>query len=412
MSYEPNWMKKRRDLARSLINRLPEPKYGVHIDLDEFLYEAKKWYRVETIDDLPPEVREVLNRMGLFSRNSAIQVDGDIVYNELRKNIPDGVIVENIEAAIRKYPYIENYWFKTVPLSLNKLTAINAAYSRGGFFIHVGEKVRLKTPIQACFLVASSKYAQLPHNILIAEPHSEVHILTGCTALTFTAFSLHAGLTEIFVKEGARVIYTMIHMWPPGVHIRPLKGVVVENGGEFISNYVLLRGGASLQAFPTVILRGRAATTSTRSIVIGTDSTDIDLGKAVYLLGEKSSARLISRAVAMGKSNIKIRLKALGKAHNVKAHLECDGIIVSDEASIKAIPELIGHSKNAELHHEASIGKVAEEQLLYLMSRGFEPEEATALIVRGFLDPSGMGLPKPLERQVRAMVKMFVEKAL
>jgi len=412
MSHEPNWLREKRKLAMNLIDRLPNPKYGLYIDLDQFLYEAKKWYEVGIIDDLPPEIRRIVNRMSVPGRNPNIQIDADIVYREYKKNIPNGVIIESVEDAVKKYSYLKDYWFKAIPISLNKLVAINAAYSRGGFFVHVKEGRRLRTPIQICFLVASSKYAQLPHNILIAEPYSEVHILTGCTALTHTVGSLHAGLTEIFVKEGARVVYTMIHSWPPRVHVRPLKGVIVEKGGEFISNYVLLRGGASVQAFPTVILRGEEATTFMRSIVIGNDNTDIDIGKAVYLQGERSSARLISKAVAMEESNINVRLKAVGKGSNVKAHLECNGIIVSDKASIRAIPELRGISRSAELHHEASIGKIAEEQLLYLMSKGFTPEEATALIVRGFLDPSEMKLPKPLEDQLRATIKMSMEKGL
>jgi len=401
-----NWLDKYRKRALRLLDRLPHPKYGVRLDLNCLKYEAEKSV---SLTELPSEARRALNELAFSSaRRSvlAVQVDAARIYRE-SLNLK-GVVVEDTETAAVKYPWVRDYWFKAVPLGLNKLTALHAAYWRGGFVLRVAENVKLTVPIQICFIVSSSRRAQMPHSVVVAEPGSEVHILSGCTAPLAVSGSVHIGLTEIYVKKGARVVSTMIEYWPHETHSRPIKGVIVEEGGEYVENLVILRPGSSLQAYPTVVLRGRRASTVMRAIGVATGRSDVDLGEAAYLLGEESSARLINRMVAKDEVRVKQRSKAWGRARGSRAYVECSGIILGEKASLATYPSLVADHSDAELYHESAVGRVAEDQLVYLMSRGFTEEEAIALIVNGFLDPGILDLPEPVKKQVsEALARMI-----
>lgn len=416
MNSFPQWFIEKRRFAEKFIEKAPEPKYGLKLDWNKFRLSAEKYYRTMNIDDLPPEVKGSLQNLVFpFSKNIAaniVHVNETLVYEKIvREMVPRGVEIMNIEDAIRKYDWLKNYWFRAFPLTLNKLSAIHGAYSKGGAFIHVGENIKVKKPISSCFVVASSRYAQLSHSIVIAEPNSEIHILTGCTAPLTVQGSLHAGLTEVYVKRYARVVSTMIEYWHQKVHSRPLKAVIVEDGGEYIENLIMLKPGLSIQAYPTVILKGKNSSTILRSIVIGTDSSDIDIGEAAYLVGENSKARLITRGLALDSSYIKQRTKVWSKASKSSGYVECSGLILSDKAKLETYPTLQTLVKDTELYHESSIGKVAEDQLFYLISRGFSEEEATALMIRGFLDPDMFDLPEPLLSQVKSIIDLIVRKA-
>ncbi|HDJ89389.1 MAG TPA: SufD family Fe-S cluster assembly protein [Thermoprotei archaeon] len=416
MNRFPEWFIEKRRFAEKYIEKAREPKYGLKLDWNKFRLEAEKYYETSNIDNLPPEVKRSLENLVFpLSKNIAaniIHVDEMLVYkNIVREMVPSGVEIMGIEEAIAKYNWMKNYWFRAFPLTLNKLSVIHGAYSKGGAFIHVGENVKVEKPISSCFVVASSRYAQLSHSIVIAEPNSEIHILTGCTAPLTIQGSLHAGLTEVYVKKNARVVSTMIEYWHQKVHSRPLKAVIVEEGGEYIENFIMLKPGLSMQAYPTVILKGRNSSTVLRSIVIGTDSSDIDMGEAAYLVGENSRARLITRGIALDSSCVKQRTKVWSKASKSSGYVECSGLILGRKARLETYPTLQTFVKDTELYHESSIGKIAEDQLFYLISRGFSEEEATALMIRGFLDPDMFDLPEPLLSQVKSIIDLIVREA-
>jgi len=412
----PEWLRKAKRRAREFIDRLPPPKYGAPLNLEDILSEDEELSTVESIDDMPPEAKKAYLSLSLHEVKSsavAIQVDARAWYEEYVKSIiPKGVEIMNTDEAVRRYDWLKDYWFKAFPMTLNRLTAIHAAYSRGGAFIHVAEGVKVRDPIQSCFIVASSRYAQLPHSIVIAEPNSEIHIISGCTAPSMVGGSLHAGLTEVYVKRGAKVVSTMIEMWSRETHSRPLKAVIVEDGGEYIENFVVLDPGKSIQAYPTVILRGVSSSTVMRTISIGSRDADVDIGEAAYLFGKGSRARLINRAVAMDTSVVRQRTKAWSKASGTSAFLECSGVIIGDKAIIETYPTLKADVKDTELYHESAVGKFSKNQLIYLMSKGFSEDEAVALLIRGFLDPKILNLPKPIEIQVSRIVDLIIKRGI
>ena len=410
----PKWILKKKELARKLYDKAPDPKYGVKINLGELSLKDQGYIdSLKDINEAPDDIKESLNELVFpYEKNKSgliLNVDKKTILKSLKISEEQVTIME-IEDAIQSFNWVKDYWFKAIPMSLNKLTLFHAMNGKGGYFVHVRENAKIKVPLEICFIVRSSRYAHLPHNILIAEPNSEIHILSGCTAPTLVSGSLHAGLTEIFIKKNAKVIHNMIEYWPKTVHARPLQGVIVEDGGEYIGNTIIMDPGASFQAYPTVILKGTRSTTVMHMIALGLRNTVTDIGEGAYLLGNNSSARLISRAIAMRSSKVIQRTKTVGIGKGSKAHTDCSGLILGDQASIKASPLLDGSTKYSELTHESAIGKISEDQLIYLMSRGFSEEEAISLIVRGFIDPGLEDLPALLKKQVESLVEIMVKR--
>ncbi|RLE79522.1 MAG: hypothetical protein DRJ51_07615 [Thermoprotei archaeon] len=411
MREEPEWLRKFRERALSLIDKLPEPKYGARIDLEALSVERE----LREYDESSPVVSKALKRLHFTMKEERpflLQVN-DFLRKKYAERLSQlGILAEDIDTAVRKYEWLKDYWFKAFPMALNKLTAFHAAYSRGGFVLRVKEGVKLKEPIQMCFIVSSSSYAQLPHNIIIAEPYSEVHILTGCIAPRGTRYSLHSGLTEVYVGEGARVFSIMIEIWPEYVHARPLKAVKVDKGGTYIGSVIVLEPGASYQAFPTAILMGDMSSVTAKTVVTARGNSEVDVGEAAFLLGRECRAILVTRAVAFDSATVKERIRARGRGWRSKAYLECSGLILGDKAKIFAVPELEAISKDVELYHESSIGRVGENELMYLMSRGFEEDEAISMMIRGFLDPGLSDLPAPLRIQVESILERVAIEGL
>ncbi|HDI74688.1 MAG: hypothetical protein DRJ52_02680 [Thermoprotei archaeon] len=410
---EPKWLTELRHKALSLIEKAPSPKYGAKINLLEFNKSSHLYSKVSRIEDLPNSVQEALERTALTKVDSygiTVHVDASTVYKLLR--LPRKVTVMSMEDALLDYPELKKYWFGVFPMALNKLTLFHAAYSRGGVFIRIPENTKVDKPIQSCFIVSSSKYAQLPHNIIIAEENSEAHILTGCTAPRNVRHALHAGLTEVYVKKGAKVTLTTIEIWPYDMHVRPLAGVRVEEGGEFIENYILLKPPKTLQAYPTALLVGEKSSCLMRSIIVGLRESDVDVGSASYLMGSESSAKLVSRAVAFHESKVVQRTKLWSKAPLTRGYVDCRGLIVGEKASLSTYPSLIADHKESNLVHESAIGRIAEDELFYLMSRGLNEEEAIGLLIRGFLDPGIMDLPPEISREIEKVIQITAEQAL
>jgi len=241
--------------------------------------------------------------------------------------------------------------------------------------------------------------AQNVHNVIIAEEGSELNIITGCATAPSLRSGIHIGISEFYVKRGAKLTFTMIHDWAEEVMVRPRSGIVVEEDGLFLSNYVSLKPVRSLQMYPTTRLIGSGAVVRFHSILLAPPGCELDTGARVVLEASNTRAEIVSRTITTG-GLIKARGHLIGLKPNVKAHLECHGLILAEEGIIHAIPELEGHRSGAEMSHEAAVGKIAEEEIEYLMARGLSEEEATATIVRGFLNVQIEGLPPELQAKV------------
>jgi uncharacterized protein len=235
---------------------------------------------------------------------------------------------------------------------------------------------------------------------VIAEEGSELHIITGCTVAPKVESALHVGVSEFFVKKDAHLTFTMIHNWAPGVAVRPRTGAIVEENGVFISNYICMKPVQTLQAYPTAYCNGENSTVRFNSILLAREGTNLDLGARVYLRAKGARAEAVSKAISTG-GDIIARGHFIGEADGVKGHIECRGLILSGKGKIHAIPELEGKSPDVEMTHEAAVGKIAREEIEYLMARGFSTEEATAAIVRGFLDIEMKGVPESINEGIK-----------
>ena len=331
------------------------------------------------------------NRAGTF-----LQADHRIVHCAVKQ---PGLEVLPMAQALEAHPWLEEFYWKAVPVDADKYTAQAELHFQNGYFIRALEGQRVTTPIQACLYMKHDNTAQNVHNVIIAEEGSELNIITGCATAPSLRSGIHIGISEFYVKRGAKLSFTMIHDWAEEVMVRPRSAIVVEEDGLFLSNYVSLKPVRSLQMYPTTRLIGSGAVTRFHSILLAPPGCELDTGARVVLEAPNTRAEIVSRTITTG-GLIKARGHLIGLEPDVKAHLECHGLILADEGIIHAIPELEAHRSGAEMSHEAAVGKIAEEEIEYLMARGLSEEEATATIVRGFLNVQIEGLPPELQAKV------------
>ncbi len=371
------------------------------LNLEDFI-PAKKIEAPKSLDELSQDevarLKEVgidieaREKLGLF-----VQADCGVVSCNC---VPKGVELLPITEALKKYDWLrENYLWKAISPDKDEFTKITAEDLDNGYFIRVmpGEKVIY--PLQTCLYIRTDKVAQRVHNIVIVEEGAEFHVITGCTTNPHVTSGLHIGVSEFYVKKNAKFSYTMIHEWGENVHVRPRTGIWVEEGGVMISTYVSLDKVGSVQSYPTCRLKGRGAIGQFSSIIAAPEKSHLDLGSRVILEAPETRAEIISRTVCYG-GEVIARGHLIGKAQDIKAHLECQGLMLTDKGYILAIPELEAHVSNVDMSHEAAVGKIAREEIEYLMARGLDEEEATSLVVRGFLNVRIEGLPDELQAKI------------
>ncbi|MGD9245744.1 MAG: SufD family Fe-S cluster assembly protein, partial [Desulfobacterales bacterium] len=270
--------------------------------------------------------------------------------------------------------------------------------SREGYFIHALAGVKTKNPIQSCLYIAKEGFSQNVHNVVVAEQGSELHIITGCATAPHLVSGLHIGISEFYVKKGAKVTFTMIHDWGEKINVRPRTVIYVEEGGTIVSNYISLKPVGSLQMFPTTHLNGKGAVARFNSVLVAGPGSFLDVGSRIVLNAPDTRAEIISRGISSGGSII-ARGDLVGKVAGIKAHLECHGLILKN-GLMQAIPELSGYVPGVEMSHEAAVGKIDQQEIEYLMARGLDEEEAISTIVRGFLNVDIEGLPTDLKKKL------------
>ncbi len=322
-----------------------------------------------------------------------MQVDSQVLKCTVKQ---EGVEIYPVVEALDRFDWAKKYLWGVLPEDSSLGNFSN------GYFIRVLPGASPVFPVQTCLLIDQDD-VQHVHNIIIVEEGAELNVITGCSSLP--GKGKHIGVSEFYVKKNARLHFTMIHMWGREVEVLPRTGVVVEEGGIFINDYVCLHPAARIKAYPTIYLNGEGATARAQSVLVSTEGTDMDLGTRVYLRSEGTKAEVVSRAVSFG-GRLIARGHLIGEKPGVKAHLECKGLLLSDKGVIHAIPELEGRAKDLEMSHEAAVGKIAKEEIEYLMARGLDEDEATATIVRGFLNVDIIGIPESLKRELDEIIKM------
>ncbi len=314
-----------------------------------------------------------------------------------------GLTVRPMEAARKEFPWIDALAFSLVdPTSNDAARAVAERSHAAGAFVHVAAGTDVRMPAQSCFVLKSQRSEQLLHNLIVVEEGARLDLISGCATASYDLEGQHTAVTEIFVRRGAALTYTMIHDWAPDVRVRPVSAAHVGAGARFASTYIALTRAKEVTMSPLAIVE-TGGSASLGSLIYGRTGSRFDIGGRLRLDGAGASGEITSRAVAE-RCRIVVRGAIASIGATTKGHMECNGIVLEEGGSIHAIPELDARTPDAELSHEAAIGRIGQEKLMYLMSRGLSEEEATSLIVQGFLRAEIEGLPDPLREAIERMI--------
>jgi hypothetical protein len=275
----------------------------------------------------------------------------------------------------------------------------------GGYFIRTEKGAKLTAPVQSCLFMKGNKVGQNVHNIVIVEDDSELHLITGCAVSSATEAAAHLGISEFYIGKNAKLTFTMIHNWGEEVVVRPRTRGVIQAGGEFQNNYVLMKPVGNLQSSPVIDLDGAGARARLNSVIVAPKGSYVNSGGVLNLNAPDTRGEIISRTLTTG-GTIVAPGRISAKAVPARGHLECKGLILGD-GRIHAIPELDGHLEGVELSHEAAVGKIAQEEIEYLQARGLDEDEATSTIVRGFLNVEMDGLPSELQTAIEEQINQL-----
>jgi len=401
-------LKKRAESARK-----KNAAYGEDIDLDQYDYSYTEPSSIGSIEEISPSDRHLVSEVGFDPSQRKVsatfmQFDNESFLADVLLG-QEGLEVLPTGQALQKYDWLKDYLWRAVPVDADKYTARSELESYNGYFIRAKAGAKIGMPVQSCLIMKKNQTVQNVHNIIIAEEGSELHIITGCATPSNVEQSLHLGISEFYVKKNARLSFTMVHRWSENTDVRPRSAAIIEEHGSYISSYALLSPLKSIQTFPKVRLIGPGARSDLYSIVYGSKNSKYDIGGSLVLESPRTSGKVISRTIATENSEIIARGDLIGLSKDTRARLECDGLLISDSAIIRAIPMLSAQAEGSELSHEATVGKVGAEQLTYLMSRGLTEEEATSLIIRGFVKLKVPDLPDSLQKSIDEAVRMSLE---
>lgn len=377
---------------------------GPDFNLDEFDKASvdHEYLSDEKLRSIPADEQQLLTMAGLDLNEKErggtyFQKDTAVVHCKTKQ---EGVEVIPIRKALQEkgYEWIHDYYWKLADVEADKFTAAAELDLHNGYVIRALPGSKSVYPIQACLYIDKNGLQQNVHNVIIAEEDSELHIVTGCATSKHVQRGVHIGISEFYIKKNAKLTFTMIHNWAEDMMVRPRSVAQVEEGGLFINNYICMKPVKSLQMYPTTHLVGKDAVAQFYSIIVGSPGSEYDLGGRIFLKHPGNRAEIVARTVSNG-GKIIARGHLIGEVPEIKAHLECKGLILKG-GTIHAIPELEGHAEGVEMSHEAAVGKIAQEEIFYLMSRGLSEDEATSTIVKGFLSVDIPGLPPQLKAEV------------
>jgi Fe-S cluster assembly scaffold protein SufB len=362
---------------------------------------------IDTLDTIAPDEVQTLADVGVQIRSDESQVrSGTYV---LRDHLPlcvqtyrEGLGMLPIAEALRRYDWLrEGYYWRLVRTEQDDVTRQVAAEAEPqGYFIWVRQGTRITRPAQVGLFIAHDGLSQKLHNVVLLEDDTELHLITGCTTGRAVRSGHHLAVNEAWVGKNSTLTFTMVHSWGPEVIVRPRAAVAVDDHSRYINNYVSLRPALDIQSNPRTYLNGVGATAKYMTVILGSRGSTIDTGGEVYMNGEDSGAEMVHRGVCTG-GKMYQRGFLVGKAR-CRAHVDCAGMLLDpgDDGFIESVPGLRSFHVEAQMSHEASVGKVAPEQVEYLMSRGMEEREAISMIIRGFLDADIEGLGAELDARI------------
>ncbi len=416
---EPDWMLQFRLNAYDAFLKLENPSWGPDlssIDFNEYTYYIKSSLKTENNwEEVPLEIKETFDKLGIpeaeakYLAGSSTQFESEVVYHNNLKELDDlGVIFCDTDTAVKLYPdLVKEYFGKIVPYTDNKYAALNSAVWSGGSFIYVPKGIKLTKPVQSYFRINSERMGQFERTLIIVEDDADIHYVEGCTAPQYSKDSLHAAVVEIYVKKHAHCRYSTVQNWSNNIVNLVTKRTLVDDFGhmEWIDGNV----GAGLNMkYPACILKGKKAKGTTVSIAFASTGQLQDTGAKMIHIGEDSTSTIISKSICRGGGKVNYRglVSCAPNAKGARSHVECDTLILDDASTSDTIPTNTGKNSDMYIEHEATVSKVNEEQLFYLMSRGLTEAEATEMIVMGFIEPFSKELPMEYAVELNRLIKL------
>ncbi|RGA00853.1 Fe-S cluster assembly protein SufB [Microbispora triticiradicis] len=423
---EPEWMLDLRLKGLRLFRKKPLPTWGsdlTGIDFDNIKYFVRSTEKqAASWDELPPDIKNTYDKLGIPEAEKqrliagvAAQYESEVVYHKIREDLEEkGVIFVDTDTGLREHEELFKEYFGTViPVGDNKFAALNTAVWSGGSFIYVPPNVNVEIPLQAYFRINTENMGQFERTLIIVDENSYVHYVEGCTAPIYSSDSLHSAVVEIVVKKGARCRYTTIQNWSNNVYNLVTKRAVAYEGAtmEWIDGNI---GSKVTMKYPAVYLMGEHAKGETLSVAFAGEGQHQDAGAKMVHLAPKTSSTIISKSVARGggrtsyRGLVQIDEGAAGSASTVK----CDALLVDQISRSDTYPYVDVREDDVSMGHEATVSKVSEDQLFYLMSRGLGEDEAMAMIVRGFVEPIARELPMEYALELNRLIELQMEGAV
>ncbi|MCX6070579.1 MAG: Fe-S cluster assembly protein SufB [Chloroflexi bacterium] len=422
---EPAWMLEFRLKALEHFLQRPMPAWGPdlsHLNLDEIIYYVRPSEASEkSWDDVPDTIKNTFEKLGIpeaerkFLAGVGAQYESEMVYHNIQKHLEDqGVIFLSIEDGLRQHPDLFRQYFGTViPHTDNKFAALNGAVWSGGSFIYVPKGTKIDLPLQAYFRLNQANIGQFERTLIIADEGSQVHYVEGCTAPIYSTDSFHSGVIEIVVHKGARVRYTTIQNWSRNVYnLVTQRALVYEDATmEWVDANL---GSKLTMKYPSCILLGKGARGEILSLAFAASGQHQDAGSKVIHVAPHTTSKVTSKSISKGGGRASYRglLKVYRDAVGARSNVVCDALLLDPQSRSDTYPSIEIDEDDVTIGHEASVSKVGEEQLFYLMSRGLNEDEATSMVVSGFIEPLVKELPMEYAVEMNRLIQLQMEGSL
>jgi Fe-S cluster assembly protein SufB len=420
---EPDWMREFRLKSYETFAKKPMPEWGANlsdIDFDAITYYLKATDRQSrSWDDLPPEIKETYDRIGVpeaekdFLAGVSAQYESEVVYESMNKALAEqGVLFCDMDTAVKKYPDIVKKYFGTlIPPHDNKFAALNSAVWSGGSFVYVPKGVEVKLPLQAYFRINAEKFGQFERTLIVAEEGSFVHYVEGCTAPIYSTASLHSAVVEIFVHKGARVRYTTVQNWSTNIYNLVTKRAKAEENATMEWIDCNLGSGVTMK-YPAVYLTGRGARGEVLSIALAGKGQHQDAGAKMMHLAPETTSRILSKSISKdgGRTSYRGLVHIAEGARGASASVACDAMILDESSRSDTYPSMNIREQDSQVEHEATVEKIGEEKLFYLTSRGISREDAESLLVNGFLEPVVKEIPLEYSVELNRLINFEMKK--
>jgi len=423
---EPDWMRDFRLKSLEIYNSKPIPTWGVdlsELNLDEIITYLRPDTKMNhTWDDVPDDIKNTFELLGIpKAEREALagvgaQYDSEVVYHSMQDELAkQGVIFTDMETAVRDHGEMVKEYFMTkcVPPNDHKFAALHGAVWSGGSFVYVPPGVKVEIPLQAYFRMNAPGSGQFEHTLIIVDKGAELHFIEGCSAPQYSVHNLHAGCVELFVKEGARLRYSTIENWSRNTYNLNTKRVIVEKDGimEWVSGSF---GSKVSMLYPCTVLKGEGAKVDHTQITFSAKGQNLDTGSKIIHAAPNTTSRVISKSISKdgGIAFYRGLLRVAPNAHGCKANVECESLMLDNESRADTVPIIELMNDDIDIGHEAKVGRISEEQIYYLMSRGIGEQEAKAMIVRGFVEPIANSLPLEYAVELNRLIKLELEGAI